>query len=312
MASSEFYHAIKPILFLSKYLGTLPLDFTEVRGRVFVKTNRLLAFFTLLYSLFNIIRDFKYVHNSFTKQVKRFVPAGVLVALGDFSYSAFVVALYTSTWPRIKHFPRIFQKFSEISVVVHLPSASRAKFTICLIFILVHSLDTFKFLNYLVKIIFKLSPVDSLSWLMSYLSLFNLNVVDIEFWALCFLVYQYLAALNEKLSATLNNVLSGWRLDQIELTRPTVCNLIDISEQINSLYGACLLCSLSMRCINLQHDGFICLRLYYERGDIFDTHVLKYASWFAIHLSRCLLLVWVCNKVKSEVRYISKSMLIVI
>jgi hypothetical protein len=302
MASNEFYHALKPILWLSKYLGTLPLDFIEVQGRISVKTNRVLGFFSLIYSLFNIIRDFKYVHGSFSKQAKRFVPAGVLVALGDLSFSSFVVSLYSSTWIKITQFPVILKKFDEISAIIPLPSATRAKFTICFIFILVQTMDTFKFLNYLLRIISNLSLVDSLAWFMSFLSLVNLNVVDIEFWALCYLVYQYLTALNDKLRAILGNELSERRLDEIEVTRPTVCNLIDISELINSLYGTCLLCSLSMRCINLQHDGFICLRLYYERGIIFDPKVLKYASWFLIHLSRCLLLVWVCSKVKSEVR----------
>jgi hypothetical protein len=223
------------------------------------------------------------------------------VVLGDLSFSSFVVSLYTSTWLKITHFPVIFRKFDEISAIIQLPNATRAKLTICFIFILIQTMDTFKFLNFLLRIISNLSPVDSLEWCMSYLSLINLNVVDIEFWALCYLVYQYLTALNDKLRAILGNELSEQRLDQIEVTRPTVCNLIDISELINSLYGTCLLCSLSMRCINLQHDGFICIRLYYERGIIYDTKVLKYASWFCIHLSRCLLLVWVCSKVKSEV-----------
>lgn len=224
------------------------------------------------------------------------------MALGDVSYSAFVVSLYTSTWTRVKQFPGIFQKFDEINAIVHLPNASRAKCTICFFFIFVQTMDTFKFLNYLFKVILKLSLADSLPWCMSYLSLINLNVVDMEFWALCYLVYQYLIALNDKLRAILGDVLRGQCLSEIEITRPTVCYLIDISELINSLYGTWLLCSLSMRCINLQHDGFLCLRLYYERRDIFDTLlVLKYALWFTIHLSRCLLLVWVCSKVKSEV-----------
>jgi 7tm Chemosensory receptor len=305
MASNEFYHALRPILLLSKYLGTLPLNFVEIQGRISVATNRVLAFFTLIYSCFNIVRDFKYVHSSFAKQVKRFVPAGVLVALGDFSYSAFVVCLYASTWTRVKQFPLIFQKFDDISAMVQLPNATRAKFTICIIFIFIQSMDTLKFLNYLVKAFSKFTFADALTWCMSYLSLINLNVVDMEFWAQCYLVYQYLTALNDKLRA----ILLGQRLHRIEITRPTVCNLIDISELINSLYGTCLLCSLSMRCINLQHDGFLCLRLYYERGDVFDRLVLKYAAWFAIHLSRCLLLVWVCSKVKSEVRFVTVRVL---
>jgi len=306
MAGNDFYQVLKPILLLSKFSGTLPLNFEETpEGKVLAKRNRFCYLLSFFYSLFNVARDFKYVRDSFVKQVKRLVPARVLVAIGDFTYNAFVISLYTSTWARVKYFPVIFEKFGEISLVLSLKSPKRIRNIIVFLFLSAHFMDTYKFMTFFVKSIlnYNVSLSSALLWLMSYFSLINLNVNDFEFWGLCFVIYQYLKALNEKLEGIWQNVSIG-ELEDVEITRPIVCNLIDISELVNSLYGTCLLCSLSMRCIYLQHDGFLCIKNYYDTGILFSWYIFKYGMWFIIHFSRCLILIWVCNKVKNEVRYI--------
>jgi hypothetical protein len=309
MAPSSVWTLLKPLLLISKWTGTFPIDVNLNReGQIRVAVNRRVFLVSLAYHFINLSRDFHYMYvliNGFIEAGGSVKPIQILTLLNDTLYNFFMIAIFLLTLTKVHTYSYIFTKFEAIQNEFHDVLQNSKNIQKIIIFSIVFQMKDVVESSY--RLCSHLARGDDVSaltyfhYLFSILAITNHSMIELEFGIIVYVVLAYLWEMNNLMAGRAKKVKNtNW-----DGLRRTFAHLHDICVNLNASYALCILCSLILRAIHVQIEVFRNATFFYDilvaKQGKFDTEFLDAMRWLIMELFRLAMIIIVCAKVTSEV-----------
>jgi hypothetical protein len=308
MAASSVWTLLKPVLLISKWTGTFPINLDlNQEGQLRVTVNKHVFLASLVYHFINLSRDFHYVLiHGFIEAGGSVKPIQILTLLNDTLYNFFMIAIFLLTLTKVRTFSYILSKFEAIQNELKIDFQNLKMFKKIIAFAIVFQMkDSAEIFYRLCRHIVRGDDVSALNYFhyfFSLLAITNHSMIELEFGIIVFIVLAYLRAMNTLVAGSMNCVKNtNW-----DGLRRIFAHLHDICVNLNSSYALCILCSLILRAIHVQIEVFRNATLLYDlilvaKQSSFDAEFLDAMRWLIMELFRLTMIIIVCAKVTSEV-----------
>jgi len=307
MAPAAVWQLLKPLLLISKWTGTFPIDVkVDHLGKICVSVNKLVFAISIIYHVVTLSRDFHYMYvlmDGFIKAGRSVKPIQILQLLNDTLYNFFMIAIFLLTLSKVHAFKFMLAKFEAIEKDFQLKSLARLRKVILLAVVFQMKDVADALITNIMKFYRnELRLIRAIHSSFSMMAVTNHGMIELEFGIIIYIVLSFLREINSAVALSAKNVKSSnW-----DSLRRIYAHLHDICVNLNGSYALCILCSLILRAILVQTEVFRNATYFYDllvgKKATFDTEFLYALSWLALELFRLIVIIVVCAKVTNEVR----------
>lgn len=309
MVSSSVWTLLKPVLLISKWTGTFPIDVkVNQEGQLRITVNKRVFLVSLVYHLINLSRDVHYMYvliHGFIEAGGSVKPIQILTLLNDTLYNFFMIAIFLLTLTKVRTYSYILSKFEAIQNELQndFQNSKRIKkiITFSIVFQMKDAVEsTFRLCSHIARGD-DLTALTYFHYCSSILAITNHSMIELEFGIIILVVLAYLWEMNSFIAGSKRSVKNtNW-----DGLRRIYAHLHDICININASYALCILCSLILRAIHVQIEVFRNATLFYDllvaKRVSFDAEFLDAMRWLIMELFRLTMIITVCAKVTSEV-----------
>lgn len=307
MAPSPVWTLLKPLLLISKWTGTFPIDMgLNQEGQIRVTVNKRAFIVSLVYHFINLSRDFHYMYvliNGFIQAGGSVKPIQILTLLNDTLYNFFMIAIFLLTLTKVRTFSYILSKFEAIQNEFQFNNSKKINRLIAFS-IMFQMKDIFESCYRMFRRIVRGDDINALThfhFCFSMLAITNHSMIELEFGIIVYVVLAHLIEMNSLVAGSIKSVKNtNW-----DGMRRIFAHLHDICVHLNASYALCILCSLILRAIHVQIEVFRNATLFYDllvakQGNA-DSGFMDAMRWLIMELFRLIMIIIVCAKVTSEV-----------
>jgi hypothetical protein len=304
---SDVLLTLKPIVFISKCVGVLPLKFSNIDSKQTITLCKMSLILSLSYLSIAIIRDLYYIYQSILKHFffsnDNTTAIQLINFIGMMFFCLYIFTILYFVYNNIKYFIIIIEKFIKINskFTIFNYKTIQCKFVFYIIY--VYQYYIYVTFDRIILIFNKNVSVfyNCCQELMSFMLVNSQLSIELQFFALCVLLSTYFKTLNQNLVTCLSH-----RKKFIIKIRFTYQLLHDSFEIINNIYGSCVLIYLCIRNMYLQYNLYLIIQCWY---DVYFTNanidVSLELKWLIFDIIRIYKFFSMCMEVQNQVRIIN-------
>ena len=214
MAPSSVWTLLKPVLLISKWTGTFPINLNlNQEGQLRVTVNKHVFLVSFVYHFINLSRDFHYMYvliHGFIEAGGSVKPIQILTLLNDTLYNFFMIAIFLLTLTKVRTFTFILNKFEAIQSEFKNNFQNSKKVQKIIIFaILFQMKDSGEIFFRLCRHFARGDDVSALNYFhyfFSMLAITNHSMIELEFGIIVFIVLAYLREMNTLVAGSMKCV----------------------------------------------------------------------------------------------------------
>jgi hypothetical protein len=290
-----------PVFKFSRIIGIFPIKILFGSAIKCIKS-KFLFYYSNFIILFLILHSAIFYYGPFLRKILDNIssPNNMLFISINIFFNAHLNFMFYFIFKCHSNFSRVFQQLHICETIVKFKKSSRNK--ILIIFTVYLMFPALSFINKS-KIFYNMTFLSFNDSIVVFLIETIQISVEFQFFSFCYVLFLLFEEINHILKNTPVMMISKRRINELRFAFGT---LHELNEEINHIYGICIILFLCISNVSIQYYTFEIIKfifnlLYNMNVNLNVRLVLRTCSI----LSRIFLLFWTCNRLESEVSKIT-------
>lgn len=288
--------AFEPIYYMSKLHGTLPLSYvkrdTLLKYKFRSIINAISIFVLFTFEFYNIYDSYNYS----TKIFKNITLKRILRYIGIITLELKFITVLIFIIFEVKKLPKIFEILCKVDKILQLKDFHQTSIIFLCHVLVFQGLCSYLNISYLVES----EPISAVTGFLMETALISL---ELQMWSIIYLTRSKFQALNKKLESAIKNEKFIPGINFIQL-RHVYGELVDLTDQINSIYNLNILFVLCLHNIFLQYEMYSEFQVIYDLMYGYDKGFsINGIKWALLDITKISYLFYICIESEDEMSF---------